>query len=198
MTSEAEGDAFTLAAIPPLEPAIDHFIFCRHGQTAGNFSRIIQGPDIELNETGRAQAAAAGEKLRSVAFREIFCSDMRRAKETGEIIAEATGKPITFMPELRERFFGSLIGTSSTKLDWLYDPPEGETFQEFIDRTKRGVTQILCAPEKHDDPPLIVAHGGTLRVIVAALGAEVDEPARQNATPLSVIREGGRWHVTLL
>src|SRR3546814_7601212 len=95
---------------------------------------------------------------------------MRRAKETGEAIARVTGKPISFMPDLRERFFGSLIGTTSTTLDWLYDPPEGETFREFIERTKRGVTRILCAPEKNDDPPLIVAHGGTLRVIVAALG----------------------------
>lgn len=198
MTSEAEGDAFTLAAIPPIEPAIDRFLFCRHGQTAGNFSRIIQGPDIELNETGRAQAEAAGEKLRGVAFRHIFCSDMRRARETGETIARLTGKPITFMPDLRERFFGSLIGTTSTTLDWLYDPPEGETFQGFIDRTKRGVAEIVCAAEKHDEPPLIVSHGGVLRVIVAALGAIVDEPARQNATPLEIYRERQGWHVSIL
>src|SRR3546814_1130236 len=123
---------------------------------------------------------------------------MRRAKETGEAIARVTGKPISFMPDLRERFFGSLIGTTSTTLDWLYDPPEGETFREFIERTKRGVTRILCAPEKNDDPPLIVAHGGTLRVIVAALGAVVEEPARQNATPLAIVREKDGWHVTLL
>ena len=198
MTSEAEGEAFTLAAVPPIEPKIDRFLFCRHGQTAGNFSRIIQGPDIELNETGLAQAAAAGEKLKGVAFREIFCSDMRRAKDTGEAIARATGKPITFMPDLRERFFGSLIGTTSTTLDWLYDPPEGETFQGFIDRTKRGVSQIVCDETKYDEPPLIVSHGGVLRVIVAALGAIVDEPARQNATPLEIYRERQGWHVSIL
>src|SRR3546814_3076343 len=103
---------------------------------------------------------------------------MRRAKETGEAIARVTGKPISFMPDLRERFFGSLIGTTSTTLDWLYDPPEGETFREFIARTTRGVTRLLCAPEQNDDPPLIAAHGGTLRVIVAALRAVVEEPER--------------------
>src|SRR3546814_16505607 len=85
MTAEAEGDAFTLAAIPPLEPDIDHFIFCRHGQTAGNFTRIIQGPDIELNETGLPQAEAAGERLKSVAFHELFCSDMRPAKRSAAL-----------------------------------------------------------------------------------------------------------------
>src|SRR3546814_18205871 len=91
---------------------------------------------------------------------------MRRAKETGEAIARVTGKPISFMPDLRERFFGSLIGTTSTTLDWLYDPPEGETFREFIERTKRGVTRILFAPEKTDEPPPIVAPGGPLPVHV--------------------------------
>src|SRR3546814_4663650 len=51
----------------------------------------------------------------------------------------------------------------------------------------------VCSSDlKNDDPPLIVAHGGTLRVIVAALGAVVEEPARQNATPLAIVRSEER------
>lgn len=186
---------FALAAAPPLECAVDHFYFCRHGQTEGNFTRIYQAPDIPLNETGRAQAAKAGDKLATVEFREIFCSDYRRAHETGMTIAEITGKPLTLHEGLRERFFGDFIGTSSVNLDWAAHPPNGESLEEFVERTKAGLTEILSVP---GDPPLIVAHGGTLRVLVAALGAAVDEPARQNATPMSVERRADGWHVTLL
>ena len=188
-------DLFALAAAPPFEPIIDHFYFLRHGQTEGNATRIIQFPTIELNETGRSQAEAAARKLKSVHFREIFCSDYRRAHHTGEILAAATGKKLTTMTELRERFFGDWMGTSSANLDWAAHPPGGETLGEFIARTRRGVEQILSVP---GDPPMIVAHGGTLRVIVAMLGAKVEEAARNNATPLEFRRDTDGWRLTIL
>lgn len=186
---------FALAAAPPLECAVDRFYFCRHGQTAGNFSRTFQPPDIPLNETGRDQAARAGETLRRVDFREIFCSDYRRAHETGLTIAEVTGKPLTLHEGLRERFFGDFIGTSSVDLDWAAHPPNGESLEEFVERTKAGLAEILGAP---GEPPLIVAHGGTLRVLVAAIGATVEEEARQNATPLSIERRDDGWNISLI
>lgn len=186
---------FALAAAPPIACAVDHFYFCRHGQTEGNFTRIYQAPEIALNETGRAQAAKAAEKLRHVEFREIFCSDYRRAHETGMTIAEITGKPLTLHEGLRERHFGDFIGTSSVNLDWAASPPNGESLKEFVERTRAGLTEILSV---EGDPPLIVAHGGTLRVLVAALGATVEEAARQNATPLSIERRADGWNISLL
>ena len=188
-------DVFALAGAPGLKTAVDHFYFVRHGQTEGNAARIFQTPHIELNETGVRQARAAAEKLKGIHFREIFCSSWRRAHHTALIIAEATGKQLTVHPDLHERFFGDLIGTSSINLDWAADAPGGETLREFIDRTKRGLEDALRVP---GDPPLIVAHGGTLRVVVAALGAAVDEAARENATPLEFKREADGWRLTLL
>jgi glucosyl-3-phosphoglycerate phosphatase len=186
---------FALAAAPPLECAVDHFYFCRHGQTEGNFNRIFQPPHIPLNATGRAQAAKAAETLRAFEIREIFCSDYRRAHETGATIAEITGRTLTIHEGLRERSFGDLIGTSSAGLDWSASPPNGETLEEFVLRTKAGLTEILSMA---GPSPLLVAHGGTLRVLVAALGATVEEEARQNATPLSIERRAGGWKVSLL
>lgn len=195
MSAPAIQDVFALAAAPPLAPAVDHFYFVRHGQTQGNFDRIYQHPTIELNETGRRQAEAAAERLQRVAFREIFCSDYRRAHDTALIIARFTGKRLTIMPELRERFFGDLLGTPWTVIDWAAHPPGGETLDEFIRRTKRGLERALGVP---GEPPLLVAHGGTLRVLVAALGAAVEEEARQNATPLEFRRESDGWRVGLV
>lgn len=189
------GDVFALAAAPPLATAVDHFYFIRHGQTEGNRTRIYQHATIDLNEAGLRQAEAAAARLSTVDFREIYCSDYRRAHRTAQIIAEVTGKPLRIVEELRERFFGDLIGTPVGVLDWSVHPPGGESLEEFIQRTKRGAERILGTP---GDPPLLVAHGGTLRVLVAALGATVEEAARENATPLAFRREAGRWRVTLL
>lgn len=195
MQALADEDVFALAGAPGLNTAVDHFYFVRHGQTAGNAARIFQTPHIELNETGLRQARAAAEKLKGIHFREIFCSSWHRACTTAEIIAEVTGKQLTVHPDLHERFFGDLIGTSSVDMDWAADAPGGELLREFITRTKRGMEDVLKVP---GDPPLIVAHGGTLRVIVAALGAKVEEAARENATPLEFKRESKGWHLTIL
>ena len=64
-------------------------LIIRHGQTDGNVKGLVQGAglDLPLNETGRAQAAAAAEKLLSLHLPVIYSSTMLRARQTAEIIA---------------------------------------------------------------------------------------------------------------
>ena len=49
-------------------------LIIRHGQTDGNVKGLVQGAglDLPLNETGRAQAAAAAEKLLSLHLPVIY------------------------------------------------------------------------------------------------------------------------------
>ena len=51
-------------------------LIIRHGQTDGNVKGLVQGAglDLPLNETGRAQAAAAAEKLLSLHLPVIYSS----------------------------------------------------------------------------------------------------------------------------
>ena len=57
-------ELYALSAAPPeLRPEVRRFYFVRHGETAGNATFIVQSPVIPLNETGRAQAARAAERL---------------------------------------------------------------------------------------------------------------------------------------
>ena len=61
----------------------------RHGQTAKNRSKLLQGRSNEpLNEEGKIQAALAGEKLRALGVRnaKVYSSPLIRAVETAEII----------------------------------------------------------------------------------------------------------------
>ena len=95
-------------------------------------------------------------------------------------------------------YLGDLLGTSWAVIDWAAHPPGGESLDEFIQRTKRGLEQALGVP---GEPPLLVAHGGTLRVLVAALGAAVEvghlEESRRAILELLQQRNGivrGREH----
>jgi probable phosphoglycerate mutase len=169
-----------LATKRPLRPRARRFMFLRHGETEGNAKRVYQPADIPLNATGQAQARLAAQYLRAHPVERILASDMRRAWQTAQAAAEMVGAPIIAEPRLRERWFGDLIGTSSKDLDWRHEPPNGETLQDFIARTQAGFHQALDT----DAPTLLVAHGGSLYVLVFSLGAELLEQHIANATPL--------------
>jgi probable phosphoglycerate mutase len=173
----------------------DRFLFLRHGRTAGNVNKIYQHPDIPLCEEGFCDADGAARGLSDVPFDHIFASDMARAWLTAGRVASATGKPVRVHRGLRERYFGDFIGTSSEGLDWRVDPPNGETMNEFIDRTLKGLTEMLVPGPM----PLLVSHGGVLRVICGALDVDLPVDLTANGLPLRFERqEGGGWDVCAL
>ncbi|MEQ9122057.1 MAG: histidine phosphatase family protein [Alphaproteobacteria bacterium] len=180
------------AAATPLECDCDRFYFVRHGQTAGNFSGIVQVPTIPLDETGEAQARAAGALLASHPIDLVVASPFKRAYDTA--CAVAGDRQMTVNPNLAERLFGELMGTPSIELDWTKSPRGGETMAEFIHRTRTGFLQAISWPGE----TAIVAHGGNLRVIAAGLGVTLSQTAVMNATPLLFERVRGAWRMTEL
>ncbi|MBE0615238.1 MAG: histidine phosphatase family protein [Burkholderiales bacterium] len=169
-----------LASKRPLQPRARRFIFLRHGETEGNARRVYQPPEIPLNETGLEQARRAAEYLREHPVGRILASDMHRAWQTAQAAAAIVGAPVIAEPRLRERWFGDLVGTPSHDLDWRHEPPNGETLREFVERTQAGLNDALDT----DASTLLVAHGGSLYVLVYSLGAELLERHIANATPL--------------
>lgn len=68
----------------------------RHGQTAKNKQKVLQGrSDIPMNDEGKAQAEAAGGKLaeHGVCASRIYSSPLIRAVQTAEIIGARAGSP---------------------------------------------------------------------------------------------------------
>jgi len=183
-----------LAAKSPLKPRARRFIFLRHGETEGNARRVYQPSDIPLNPTGQAQARRAAEYLREHPVERILASDMRRAWQTAEAAAEMVGAPVIPEPRLRERWFGDLVGTSSMDLDWRQEPPNGESLHDFVLRTQAGFHDALDS----DAATLLVAHGGSLYVLVFSLGADLLEEHIANATPLLFEYEDqtGCWRIS--
>ncbi len=185
-----------LAAAPPaLRPGVRRFYFLRHGETAGNATFIVQSPVIPLNEAGRAQAERAAGKLAEAGdITRIEASSYPRAYETAQAAARGLAVPMNATPRLGERLFGELVGQTALELDWRARPAGGETLEAFVARTKAAAADALTGA----DVPCIVAHGGNLRVIAAALGVGFRDEFAPNALPLRFDRTGAGWAVTVL
>ena len=83
----------------------------RHGETDWNAERRIQGHrDLPLNATGLAQATALARSLADLRVDAIFSSDLLRARQTAQPLADALGLPLQLEPDLRERNFGCCEG----------------------------------------------------------------------------------------
>ncbi len=92
----------------------------RHGQTALNLARILQGQrDEPLSDVGRAQAVEAARRFREmgVVFDLVYSSPLCRASETARIIAGEQAD-IRTDPRLQEIDCGPWEGTD------YRDPPE--------------------------------------------------------------------------
>lgn len=185
---------FAMARKTPLELTRERFIFVRHGETDGNRLKIFQFAEQPLNAAGIAQAEAAAAALAGHRVGAIRASTMRRAWHTAEIV----GRPHGIVPEphddLRERWFGDLVGTPSRRHDWRHSPPNGETLEYFVMRTQRGLHKALSG----NGDATVVAHGGTLYVLAPSLGLDLDDNLYANATPLLFERSGPRWRATRL
>jgi probable phosphoglycerate mutase len=185
-----------LAALRPTRIQARRFWFLRHGETAGNATRVIQPAEIELNATGLAQAERAAQTLKAAPLARLFGSTMTRAWQTAEAVGRAVGIDPVPTEGLRERWFGDLVGTSSVGLNWSLDPPNGERLADFVERTCATAEAVLAS----DEPTLLVAHGGNLYALAMSLGVELQVAYIANATPLCFESTGGdgRWRITPL
>lgn len=166
-------------------------IAVRHGETAWNVDARIQGQlDIGLNDTGRWQARRVGEALAAENISAVYTSDLGRAQETAQSIAEVTGVPVVPEEGLRERSFGMFEGKTFDEIqqtwpdhahNWRkripeWEPPEGgESLLQLRERVTR--TLQLLAARHPGEQIVVVAHGGVLDTLYRiATGQEVNSP----------------------
>ena len=83
----------------------------RHGHAEGNAEhRFIGQTDVPLDDVGRGQARALAERLRSTPIDRIISSDLRRAIDTIQPLAESIDVPIERDSRLREISNGEWSG----------------------------------------------------------------------------------------
>src|SRR5438876_6692501 len=86
-------------------------ILARHGETDWNRDGRFQGhADPPLNDRGREQARSLADALADQPIEAIYSSDLRRAHETAQIVAQRQGLEVLVDPDLRERDVGEWSG----------------------------------------------------------------------------------------
>ncbi len=157
-------------------------LLVRHGETKSNSRERFWGrTDVELGAAGIGQAEQLRDRLAAEKISAIYASKLRRASVTAEIIASSHRLEVMTCAELDEINFGEFEGLTFEEIsrlypevakeltDWSISPrfPAGEGIDELNDR----VSQFLPRLEKHtpEATVLIVAHAGTLRVLMCKL-----------------------------
>jgi probable phosphoglycerate mutase len=131
--------------------------------------------DTSLTELGRRQAGTVAARLAaSVPAARILSSDLRRAHETAQVIAERLGGEIETTADLREMSYG--IGESRSKawFDEQFDAgsgldhrgiEKGETRRELATRVYRAMEGVIASDASAQ---VVVTHGFAMTFCVAA------------------------------
>ncbi|WP_300345055.1 histidine phosphatase family protein [Fusobacterium sp.] len=174
--------------------------FVRHGETEWNVKKIFQGiKDSPLTEKGQSQARKLKEKLNEIDFDYFYSSSLGRAVQTLKILTEDR-KDIVLkeIKDFREINMGDMEGVPREEFEkkypiqfnnlWHngkdYDPSEfnGESFQEVLDRVKKGL-KFLIENHKEEDKILVVSHGIALEAIFASINKEGVETFSERKVP---------------
>jgi broad specificity phosphatase PhoE len=170
--------------------------YIRHGETEWNADGRLQGTrDIPLNDLGRKQAADAGSILADLFARDgrseqslaFVASPLGRARSTMELVRGALGLPPAdygIDDRLREIGYGDWEGSTLKQMQasdpevfakrqadkWTVPPPGGESYAAVQIRMRDWYASLLV-------DTVAVAHGGTARALMVALGIETSASA---------------------
>lgn len=151
-----------------------------------------------LTDEGVAQAAELADFVQrnDLGVQYIYSSDLPRAMQTAEALAETLGLPIISMPAFRETNNGDLAGMKNelaaekypglywNTLEWEQQYPGGESPREFYERICRAWEAFQKEILSRNENVLLVTHGGVIHVILSIVKGEV----YTNQTPLRKIR----------
>jgi len=176
-----------------------------HGNTAKYLSYLR---DVHGSPDHAAGPARAGQGLSAV-----YCSDLTRAVQSAEIIAEPYSLAPVRIADLRERSFGLWEGMTFSEIKEYYpnefaawaenplacSPMGGETTLAVRDRVIGAVDAILCEHAGQD--VAVVAHGGVNRIILChILGIPLENIFRieQDYAALNIIEFWEKYPVLKL
>lgn len=143
----------------------------RHGETSDNIKNICQGQTQgKLNKKGEEQAQLACKELENSPIDLVFTSDLKRAKDTCNIIFK-NRHDITILEDkrLRERNLGEYQG-KEFPADFNYNQNIIEGAESIDDMFVRVNSLITEIKNNHSNKTIaIVSHGITIKVITALL-----------------------------
>ena len=181
-------------------------LLVRHGETDGNAARVLQRPDVPLNERGIRQSERLAQRLSAHGFVHILCSDLPRARMTAAPLAARSGVAIEENPLLQERNFGDLRGMPYAALaedpfgpDVV--PPNGEDWPTFHARVADAFAFVVSRRRSVNGTLVVITHGLVCRALVerhARLSEGLVAPERYDNTSITVLHENAPHPVGLI
>lgn len=168
-----------------MRPLLDGpFYFMRHGESTTNAQDLVAGLlDAPLSELGERQALAAAEMVRDLLLASVIVSGLDRSQRSALPILEQKGLVPFVEPGFNERDWGELEGRPlSERPSTFHNTEQGETWERFAERIWH-TAQNLRAPM----PTLILAHSGTFRALLYAMGFGKVRPQLPNATVVQFV-----------
>lgn len=177
---------------------MNYLVLLRHGQSQWNLENRFTGfHDIDLSDLGRAEAKAAGARLKAagITFDQVFTSTLQRSYHTAEIALSEAGqadlvRTLIKHDDLRERDYGDLTGLNKDETRAKYGeeqvhiwrrsydvrPPGGECLKDVVENRVRPYYEASIKPMMIQGKNILVAaHGNSLRALLIILGAETPE-----------------------
>lgn len=176
-------------------------LLVRHGRTTANAAGVLAGwsPGVLLDEEGRRQASALGQRLAGVPLSGAVASPLERTMETLGILLEAhPGIAAEQDRRLGECDYGEWSGRSLKELArdplWkvVQSHPTAAAFpggESLAHMQHRAVSAIRDWNERWGDSGvyLVVSHGDVIKAILAdALGMHLDHFQRLRVDPCSL------------
>ena len=174
-------------------------LIVRHGESVWNHQGRIQGhTDVALSERGLQQARRLAGRLADTPIDAAYCSDLRRAAETAEVILQGqtpgldtptpessahspARPPLQPTPRLREYHKGAYEGLTDAEIRRRFPGEYPAYLTKDLDfapaggESVRAVSVRMAAvineiKGRHlGETALVVGHGGSLRAALRAL-----------------------------
>ena len=176
----------------------------RHGESGWNLAGRLQGQALDapgLTRRGVAQAEAAADGLVGCGATVVVASRLRRATETGAIVARRLAVPLALDDRLAERHLGAAEGApvdghppgelgvaAGLVVDPDAAPAGGESVRQLVARVE-ALLADLAGCGRHE-AMVLATHGGVVRAVQALVAGETAAtmgwPAVGNAAVLEV------------
>ena len=166
---------------------IGKILLVRHAESQTNLKgNIFDDPvmDVDITEFGKNQARQLAAQLKNnYLINRIYCSQMKRALKTAEILSETLSVPIFTTPKLNEISFGEWAGKpyeqikterNSEYKKWRESNWNNAPFKEEMDKSLKEALAFLDdlgkdMIENRIDTILCVSHMNLVELIVSEL-----------------------------
>ncbi|MYD11393.1 MAG: histidine phosphatase family protein [Chloroflexi bacterium] len=189
--------------------SVEHVHIIRHGQTAFNAERRLQGAmPVPLNDCGRRQSQLLGQFLRRWSIDAIYSSPRARAKETAQIIGACLGKAVIEDERLAEIAFGDFEGHTFAEVaerypaayaKWesgyrRYRVPGGESRLDVQLRMQAAWGDITAA-DRGATNVAIVGHSSAMMIFFASMFAHLPAKPVLNTSITTLERCDEIWRI---